>query len=361
MRSQAFDRLRRIRGFTLLELLLVIAIIAILIALLLPSVQQAREAARKTQCRNNLMNIGLGLRTYNQAHGVLPPGCVNPVGPIITNEPGYRIGWVAQILPFMGQEAAWHQIDFVDPARSFMDPEGRSQLDKAIVAWERVRSGENSDAVQDQLSSAEPPLGAMGFPMPGSGFPYDLTKGRPQPEDPSTRLPGLQWLRCPSTAGLSGTGYSNYAGCHNSVEQPIDTFGDGLLYLNSSESLDNVPDGTSATLLAGEHLNSPRGQGWLFGDRMTLRNGDTLQGWTKAMQNESETGLVGDYSTLTDEQRQEKLIEQNSKVGGFGSTHGYHVHFVLADGSVRTINRQIEPVVFRRLISRKDGQVVGDF
>ena len=359
MRSLSGSR-RRIRGFTLLELLIVIAIIAILIALLLPSVQQAREAARKTQCRNNLMQIGLGLRTYNQAHGVLPPGCVNSTGPIAVDEPGYRIGWVAQILPFMGEEAAWRQIDFVDPMRSFMSPEQRLPLDEATAAWQRVKHGESSDAAPSPASASE--TGASpGVSGPGYGSPYggyDITNGRPQPEDPSKRLPRLAWIYCPSTVAF-GPSPANYAGCHNSTEQPIDNNRDGLLYLNSSESLDSIPDGTSTTLLVGEHLITAQSvsQGWLFGDKMTLRNGDILQGWT---QSRPGTGLdlVGDYSMLPEDERRQKLRDESLLVGPFGSQHSFHVHFVLADGSVRTLNRQIEPTVFRNLISRNDGQVV---
>ena len=111
---------RRLRGFTLLELLIVIAIVAVLIALLLPAVQQARENARRVQCQNNLVQLGVALQHYNQTFSVLPPGCVNDVGPILADGQGYRIGWIAQILPFLGQDGLWHQVNFVNPDRSFM-------------------------------------------------------------------------------------------------------------------------------------------------------------------------------------------------------------------------------------------------
>ena len=110
------------RGFTLIELLVVIAIIAILIALLLPAVQQAREAARRTQCKNNLKQIGLALYNYESTHRIFPPSCItNPyaTGAIdgisfpddqMVGPSGF--GWGALILPQLEQLPLYNQFNF---------------------------------------------------------------------------------------------------------------------------------------------------------------------------------------------------------------------------------------------------------
>ncbi|QDU35886.1 Type II secretion system protein G precursor [Maioricimonas rarisocia] len=104
-------RPRRCReGFTLIELLVVIAIIAILIALLLPAVQQAREAARRSQCKNNLKQIGIALHNYHDTHSVFPPAQIR--GRSGGVEYGNGASWGAMILPYMDQAALYNQIDF---------------------------------------------------------------------------------------------------------------------------------------------------------------------------------------------------------------------------------------------------------
>src|SRR4051812_18590026 len=101
---------RRRRAFTLIELLVVIAIIAILIALLLPAVQQAREAARRTQCRNNLKQIGLALHNYHDAANTIPPGYIGTQAvPNVTGQ-SLNYGWATFILPFMDQSPLYNTI-----------------------------------------------------------------------------------------------------------------------------------------------------------------------------------------------------------------------------------------------------------
>lgn len=94
-------------GFTLIELLVVIAIIAVLIALLLPAIQQAREAARLSQCKNNLKQLGIALHDYHATHNVFPPAGI--VSSTITDN---RFAWGAMILPQLDQSALYSQLDF---------------------------------------------------------------------------------------------------------------------------------------------------------------------------------------------------------------------------------------------------------
>ncbi|MFO0979205.1 MAG: DUF1559 domain-containing protein [Planctomycetaceae bacterium] len=90
------------------------------------------------------------------------------------------------------------------------------------------------------------------------------------------RLPVLPVLHCPSFWGTTRT-YSNYSGCHNSTEIPVSADADGLLYLNSSESLESVPDGVSCTVVVGEVAQLPIESRWFLGDRTTLRNADAAK------------------------------------------------------------------------------------
>ncbi|MDB5391047.1 MAG: hypothetical protein JWM11_6693 [Planctomycetaceae bacterium] len=183
-------RQRLISGFTLIELLVVMAIISVLIALLLPAVQQSREAARRMQCKNNLMNVGLALSQYEMSHERLPPGSVNATGPIKNEPTGYHMGWIVQILPQLDQRNVYRKIDF---SVSVYDPKN----------------------------------------APATGI-------------------KLSVLTCPSDP-LSGPDTS-YAGNHHDSEAPIDLDNNGVLFLNSSIRFDEVGDGTSNTIFIGERI-----------------------------------------------------------------------------------------------------------
>jgi prepilin-type N-terminal cleavage/methylation domain-containing protein len=201
------------RGFTLIELLVVIAIIAILIALLLPAVQQAREAARRTQCKNNLMQLGIAMHNYDMAFEMLPPGCVNPTGPIRNVAEGFHMGWIPQILPMMEQNALFGQINFDE--------------------------------------------GAYGA---GNG---------------GIRATRFASMLCPSDGGQgSGPGAVNYAACFAGEDVPIDMDNTGVMFLNSSIGYQQIRDGASNTILIGEKriVSGVSDLGWLSGTMGTLRN-----------------------------------------------------------------------------------------
>ncbi len=350
------------RGFTLVEMLTVIAIIAVLIAILLPAIQHARESARRTQCQNNLMQLGVALQHYNQTHGILPPGCVNDTGPILADGVGHRVGWIAQILPFIGQEAVWHQINFSNPERSFLSPAENADLENAIHVWSMIQSGEMTlDQARElqQKSSESPDGGMMGSSVQLSGR-YDVTKEMPRPTDLAGRLANSRFmisvLQCPSSPN-NRSPVSCYAGIYNSTELPIDVDGDGLLYLNSSESLESVPDGASNTLLVGEHL--PPGTAWVFGDRATLRNtGEAINGNYRFTNYDPVIGRLINSQNMTAEEVATDTAKEIRRVGTFGSSHISHVYFVMADGSVRGIRKTISPEVLQKLASRKDGGIL---
>jgi prepilin-type N-terminal cleavage/methylation domain-containing protein/prepilin-type processing-associated H-X9-DG protein len=212
-------RAARQRGFTLIELLVVMAIIGVLIALLLPAVQSAREAARRVQCLNNLMQVGLGLTNYESAFDVFPPGVVNNTGPILNAPPGYHVSWVAQLLPFVEQKPTFNHLNF-----------------------------------------------HYGV--------YDSTNS-------TVRLVNLRLFVCPSDSytgvgGGASVAQSNYAGNHHHVESPIDITNTGILFLNSRIRTEDIDDGASNTIAVGEKKGTWGSQlGWASGTNSTLRNGGT--------------------------------------------------------------------------------------
>ncbi len=309
-------------GFTLIELLVVIAIIAILIALLLPAVQQAREAARRTQCKNNMMNLALALHNYMMAHEVLPPGTQNPTGPI-NNQPGgpmnsllpppqsadgfsdgnavaeaalpvdlttHRdMGWITQLLPYFEQQNAYHKIDFKTS----------------------VYAAENLPVRKHQISM----------------------------------------LSCPSDYGMSSRdeiALTNYKGSSHDLEAPIDADMNGVLFLNSSIRYEAISDGSSSTIFLGEGVTSWNSSlGWMSGTRATLRN-------SGAAPNDSRKN-----SHMT--RGQDFEDENPMAVGGYSSHHTGGAHFTLGDGSVRFISQNIELTLFQHLANRHDGELVSDF
>jgi prepilin-type N-terminal cleavage/methylation domain-containing protein len=217
--TAAGDRPRR-RGFTLVELLVVIAIIGVLIALLLPAVQAAREAARRTACLNNVTQMGLALHNFEFHFEALPPGVTDDQGPIRNEPQGKHVGWIVRILPYLEQNILYRKFD------------------QAAGAYA---------AVNAEVRSAQiPPLRCQSDPGP---------------------------VVTPTPLSAS----SNYVGCHHDVEAPINNDNHGLLFLNSRIRYADIYDGSSQTILVGEALNRTDELGWVSGTRATLRNTSAIE------------------------------------------------------------------------------------
>lgn len=208
--------IRRYAAFTLVELLVVIAIIGILVAMLLPAIQGARDAARRSACMNNMLQLSLALQGYETAHEALPPGVTDTSGPILNQEKGQHLGWLAHLLPYHEERVAYRHLDL------------------QAGAYHKKNAGVRALAI------------------PGFVCPAD-------------------------SVGWWGSAPTSYAGCHHDVEAPIDADNNGVLFLNSRLRMRDISDGTTYTIFIGEKVweeNIPD-LGWLSGTRSSLRNTGT--------------------------------------------------------------------------------------
>lgn len=332
----AGTRVPRRRGFTLIEIMVVLIIVMLLISLLLPAIQNTREQARRTQCANNLLQIGIALHSYQSSFNVLPPGCVNAERPVPW-QGGYQMSWIAQIMPQLGQEAIYRRIDFIDPRRSFLTAE-------ELVIFDAVS---NDADIQTETAEVDVGYEAGGYESGMGGFRLGLGNGLPMAD-----LITLSTLICPSssmTALAGGADRSDYAGCHHSRTAWIDEDNDGLLYLNSSESLYEIPDGASTTILVSEKLMMQNDAGWMTGDYSTLRNAGTSPDFPAAYGR----GGYGQYESVE--------VEEDSEVipaAGFSSYHSGVQNYLFADGSVKALHQKIGLQMLQKLASRLDGSLV---
>ena len=322
------------RGFTLIELLVVIAIIAVLVALLLPAVQQAREAARRVSCKSNLKQIGLALHNYHEQFNTLPPGWIG----------GNRWGWTAMILP---------QIDQL-PMYNFLSSSiGKNTAGAAAQGW---------SAVMPTLVMPS----ALQTAMPILRCPTDSSS--PLLQFPLANGYSLATNPAPNTTGFSR---SNYAGVVGSAANPgvIPTtgngYGTGAFSQNSNRSFRDFTDGLSNTFLVGER-RSPAIQPAYFtgGDTIWAGVGDevSIQGVAFVV-GDCSFGNGIDFHAMT-------APSQASYVpySGFSSSHAGGAQFLMGDGAVRFISDSISQAVagqpgstYQNLASVGDGLVIGDF
>jgi len=300
-------------GFTLVELLVVIAIIAILIALLLPAVQAAREAARRTQCNNNFKQIGLALHNYHSAHGTFPHGMMwcepsNPeaqCGSTCNCGTGtfFGLGWSGLILPFMENQVVHAQFDLtVAPYQ--------------IFSGVNTKIGANRIAIYVCPSDDQDELVGIG----GDGG-----------------VPFSWWVT--NAAGLADTNSAWQA--TSSLGQHPMKHGDGMMLNVLARKVRDVFDGTSNTLFVGEmtNYNSGSNSGWSWVPGHTLSTAFGVNG---------PNTLPGDGT--------------HDWAGGgefgFSSYHPGGAHFLRVDGSVHFESENIDQAILSALTTRAGGEVI---
>jgi prepilin-type N-terminal cleavage/methylation domain-containing protein/prepilin-type processing-associated H-X9-DG protein len=336
----------RDRGFTLIELLVVISIIGVLIALLLPAVQAAREAARRASCVNNLKQIGVALNNYHNAVGVFPPGYVSAVDKTVTdpcdqdaeNMHGVDLGpgwaWGSMILPQMEQQALCNSINY--------------SLSVAFAA--------NNTCSTTSVAAYLCPSDA------GAPSVVPVLKDPPDPAQPGT---------------YSGTGIDDYVARGNYVgmfglgeicaasgpnNQPnVGSVGmaSGMFNRNSRTSFADITDGSSQTIAIGERSHNLSYVTW------TARSIDGWLGKTSFVEGGTDkfnpspeecwTQVLGPAG-LEDGTRTPNSPEAH--VEDYWSLHPGGVNFLFADGSVHFLKSSINPTPWRALATRAGGEAI---
>ena len=331
----------RSRGFTLIELLVVIAIIAVLIALLLPAVQQAREAARRSQCKNNLKQLGLALHNYHETHSCFPYGG--------STDSGYNWGandttghgiynWRGLILPNLDQATLYNKMasDMAAAGQPISQPVGGVSA-AYKTAYEGLAAQKISLPVlqcpSDPLSGrSDAPSGVganwgSGHPSPAAGAPASyFGSAGPEAQHTQTNI-------CVSPCVF-------YRGSGNFNASGVPGGGVGMFSLRATRVLiRDVTDGTSNTLFAGEE-----------------RLGNSSGGFAVAYHQ-----WMDPFSVTTTVRGVNRNVTTDYYGQGFGSMHVGGAQFLMADGAVRFISENVNIATFCMLGTKGSGETPSDF
>jgi prepilin-type N-terminal cleavage/methylation domain-containing protein len=293
------------RGFTLVELLVVIAIIGVLVALLLPAVQAAREAARASQCKNHLKQLGLALHQYHDTMGRLPPGWL---GDQPEGVPGW--GWSAALLPYLEQR----------------------NLDESLIK-RNLAIGEPANQLARETPVSVLFCGSDWHPKVATIF-----GGLAAAEEEEEGEQGGHYASATVDAGtpLLRIARSNYVGVFGVSEiDEAPAAGEGVFFFHSRTRLAEVTDGLSNTLFVGER---------------DAGRGNSVWAGVVAGANSAMARIVGIADHAPN--------DPHHHFDDFSSYHPGGVHFLVGDGSVQRINNQIDLRVYQGLCTRGGGEAM---
>ena len=353
------------RGFTLVELLVVIAIIAILAALLLPAVQKARESARRTQCRNNLHQLGVALHNYHDTHKCFPPGWIWPRratdGVDFDDDDHGCWAWGAMILPQMDEMPVYGDL--------------------------RVNDAPPSSLIAGDLNS--PVWESLRIQLDGFRCPSDARSKSAYATLENFEFDEAAWGR----GGEMGQSVSNYLGVnshghiHRMAQDGKSEYDDdestGLFTANFIHRIRDIRDGTSMTLIVGERASwrpHPSGSGNFInnaGAIYAIKNGDRQESGNPRAGPSMVIGTGRVPLNYSDENNPGHPLMAAQQA--FSSMHVGGAFFLVGDGSVRFIADSIEhnfdaPYVdpmrgtnsqvdslYEKLLAINDGKIIGEF
>ncbi|WP_437222327.1 DUF1559 domain-containing protein [Planctomicrobium sp. SH661] len=303
-------------GFTLIELLVVIAIIAVLVALLLPAVQQAREAARRSQCKNNFKQMGLALHNYHDSVGCFPAGqlsrfAADDVTPI-------RMGWILGVLPYLDQAPLYNL------------------LTSTLGTSTYIYAGRNT-IIPTLMCPTDPGAGKIDSHSHGM---HDYN-------------------------GYTQHGFHGNVVLCGSAQQYFGAIGggeqlDGMFYVKSKTRLRDVIDGTSNTVMASEILVVPD---TTTADDFRGRYYNTYTGEGMFSSFYPPNTTASDYVFLCIDTKFAPCVPNSYDhvVQYARSQHVGGAHFLLADGSVRFVSNNTSQVVTQALGTRAGSEVIGEY
>lgn len=331
-------RTRRTCGFTLVELLVVIAIIGVLVALLLPAVQAAREAARRSSCSNNIKQLAIGIHNYHDTYNCIPFCYLGPA-PSTYNATNFGKSWMTQILPFIEQKPLYDQIDWT---ASLVAPAAPAVNRNIVVAQTVVKTflcpsdGNNGFGKMSGRANVVGTWGVNNY-KGNSGTNWDWSQGSPNTGNFRTLI-----NQTPPNENVNAPPVPNNA---NGLD-----IGNGIICRNGGNRQDAiknlafVTDGTSNTFAIGEAVPAWCSHTWWW-----WFNGTTAT-CAVPLNYKSPEVLAGTSSL-------EGRLNDWPVNYSFMSRHPGGGQFALVDGSVRFIPNTIDLVTYRRLATAAGGLV----